>query len=166
MSGPFHPEPFSDFFVIWLIYFFYGLSLSILVFIPGCFLVALVAALRRRWASVTNYIVRLGGFLFLIVPVGGFFSALWYCTIQGNVYVTFDIDDDDFNPVLPINQMMIGQEHGRMLIGTVHQLQLIWLAFALTTWLTTFFLYLLMRHLIRTGFDSSDILRDPLLTSH
>jgi len=148
MTSPISPEPFGNFFAIWLVYFFFGLTLSFVVFVPGSIVLVLFTALRRTWSSLRTRLFRLGAFLFLAAPVGGFFSALWYCSIWGRIYVTFDVDDDDFNPVFPIDQTLINQEHGRMLIGTVHQLQLIWLAYAVITWGTTFLVYRLARWLM------------------
>jgi len=147
MNSIIQPESFSEFWGIWLFYVLCsGLISHFIVFVFGALLVALVSTIRRQAAMLKERIAKFAVFLAMLLPVSGFFNALWNCSVWGYRYVTFGSDsENDFSPFLPINQIDIDSDHGKLLIGSIHELQLVWLLFAAIAWGITFILYRLVR---------------------
>jgi hypothetical protein len=124
----------------WIVHF--------LFFTIGC--VCLVFVWLYKRSGFLKLIGRWGLFniVFLVVacPIGG----LWSCLIFGHFYTSTDYISD-FSPLIPITQDVLdarfGYEVGHLYGITLRQLQLMWLAFAATTWVLSLSIYLSARRL-------------------
>jgi Na+-driven multidrug efflux pump len=92
--------------------------------------------------------------------VGGLAHALWSKHIWGHFYYSPDYVVD-FLPFLPILQAQVetsfGDAHGQLLGGTsMTQLRLIWLSFSIPTWIASWFLFLMLRGLLRSASKSKE----------
>jgi hypothetical protein len=150
MSAAFHPTPipWTEFPAECLWYLVLMSVLHIAAFIVGC--VVIVALPVRRWDKVPERIGRLMLFIGLFLLMGALFNGLWSCLIWDRLYDSTDYVVD-FMPFWPITQGVIdapwGDERGRLLGGSLFQLQLVWLLFAVGTWGVTIFLYRRIRGL-------------------
>jgi hypothetical protein len=145
------PELFSEFWGIWIFYVISpGLVTSVMFFILGAFGLTMFSVVARQLTKLGARIIRFGAILIILLPVGGLFNAFWCCLVSGNLYWAQDVDspEDDFSPFLPINSTDLTAEHGYLLSGSIHQLQLVWLFFAATTWAISYIIYRLVRQQI------------------
>ena len=144
MSASFHPTP-----IPWSEFpaecFWYLLPMSVLhlaAFVIGC--VVLVVWPRRAPGVLIRRIGRFALFTILFLLVGSLFNGLWSCLIWDRLYDSTDYVFD-FMPFWPITQSVIdapwGDERGRLLGVSLFQLQLVWFAFAASTWLITIIFY-------------------------
>ena len=138
-----HPEPWSEFWGIWLFYVFsYGLFLHLAMYLVGSLLLTAVLRLKAHAFPLEGYLRRFGAFMLILLFVSGIFNALWNCLIWGNLYVTFGADiENDFTPFLPLTQSDLVAQNGRLLTATMPQFQMIWLSFAAASWGCSFILY-------------------------
>jgi hypothetical protein len=98
--------------------------------------------------SKTGEFRRLVFFWFILFLVSSIFNGLWSCSVWDRLYDSMDYVSD-FSPFWPITQGVIdapwGNDRRRLLGISLWQLQLVWLVFALGTWITTILLYRAIR---------------------
>jgi hypothetical protein len=148
MNAVIHPEPFSEFFGLWFFYVIsWGLILSFFFFIIGTIGLTLFAATTKQLSCLPVWLVRFGGFLAVLLPIGGLFNAFWCCLVSGNLYYAQDVDspEDDFSPFWPIDSTWLNEQHGHAMVS-VWQLQLVWLGFAAIAWLMSYWIYKTLAH--------------------
>jgi hypothetical protein len=148
---------------------FYLISMGIVhftIFILGCLVLFVISALSRKQCGFLKQRVgRFALFNFLLLPVGCVFGTLWTGLIWGNLYYSYD-SMGDFIPFWPITRSVIdygaADVHGELFGVSLFELQLIWLAFALGAWTTTYNLY----KLISRTYTSRQLTKDNgLLTA-
>jgi hypothetical protein len=144
MNDSFHPVPFpwSDFPAECLYYLVPMSVLHLVVFIVGC--CVLLLPTRKPHSTIKRRVDRFALFMVLFLLVASFFNGLWSCLVWDRLYDSTDYVFD-FMPFWPITQSVIdapwGDGRGRLLGVTLFQLQLVWFAFALSTWTVTFILF-------------------------
>ncbi len=139
------PIPWSEFPAECLWYFAPMSVLHLLIFGIGSCVLFLLS--RRSPDTLRRRVRRFGLFLLLFLLVGSFFNGLWSCLVWDILYHSTDYIFD-FMPFWPITQSVIdapwGDDHGRLLDVSLFQLQLVWFAFAVSTWKSTFILFRLV----------------------
>ena len=158
-----HPAPWSEFLGTWASYItLFGILMHLMAFGVGSLLIVLVTLIRGKLSNLVPRIAWFGGFMLTLLIVSGFFNALWYHLIFGNLYVDFGAAvDDEFEPFLPFDISVIEFNQGRLLSGTIHQVQLYWLLFATLTWGVSFAFYKIIRSqitklILRQARDNGD----------
>jgi hypothetical protein len=149
MSTLFHPIPIPwTQFPVECFFYLYPIMgvLHLTVFIIGCVILLILS--RKQPRTLKRRISCFGLFMILLLFVGAFFNGLWSCLIWGRFYDSTDYVFD-FSPFWPITQNVIdapfGTERGQLLGVSLFQLQLVWLLFAVGTWVVTIFLYRIIR---------------------
>jgi hypothetical protein len=136
----------SDYPVECLWYLFLGLILHLLFFAAGCICLIVVHLYRR--SGYFTLVWRWGQFNVVFLLVACAVAGFWSCLVVGRFYTSSDYISD-FNPLIPITQSVIDARFGNR-IGhlngiTLRQLQLLWMAFAATTWVLALCIYFLAR---------------------
>ena len=142
---------------------FYLIFMSVLlfiIFVLGCLVLYVISALSRKQCQfLKRRIVGFALFNFLLLIVGCVFCMLWSGLIFGNLYYSYD-SLADFEPFWPITQGLIdygGDMRGQLFGVSLLELQLVWLAFTLATWATTYYLYKLLRRESASSQLTSDL---------
>jgi hypothetical protein len=122
--------------------FFYAPAFAI-----GCLLAA--AWPPRSFFAFFGRAGKLLIFVGSLLLSGAVFSCVWGVTIWGWLYRSTDYCGNDFFPFVPIGQAALdvpfgNEPHGLLHGSTLLQLRLVWLAFAICTWVTTLLLYRLL----------------------
>jgi hypothetical protein len=138
----FHPVSWSQFPFECLLYLIVAGLLQLIAFGIGCLALAVIQ--RKQPGTWLRCVGRFGLFLGLLLLVGSLFNGLWSCLVWGRLYYSTDYFVD-FAPFWPITQERIdrpfGDLRGQILTGSLFQLELVWLLFALSTWGVTIYLY-------------------------
>jgi hypothetical protein len=120
-------------------------------FLAGVIAIGTVSIFRR--GHFREWFIRWSLFSVSFFVVAGLLNGVWSCVIFGRLYWSADYVSD-FSPFRPITQGVLdarfGEEVGGLLGVSLHQLQAIWLLFAITAWSSGFALYRLIRR--RHGF--------------
>jgi hypothetical protein len=115
------------------------------------------------------FAVRVGSlsiFCASLMFAGAFYSCLWGVTIWGWLYRSSDYCGNDFLPFIPIGQAALDAEfdndpHGLLHGTTLFELRVAWLAFAVATWITAFFLYHRIAHILLPRSQVSQLDQSP-----
>lgn len=139
-------SPLSEF----LIYFCVGGLVHLVVLIAGiiCATPLLFGRIRRYIRFVAWYSL----FNVILILVSALMNSLWSFTVWGVAYYSMDYVTD-FSPFWPITQGTIdahfGGQRGALLNGmTLRGVQLLWLGFAVFTWIATAWIFIKTRKLI------------------
>ncbi|MCE0496850.1 MAG: hypothetical protein LV481_02730 [Methylacidiphilales bacterium] len=145
------PEPFREFWSIWAYCLLsMGGVMTIFFSLVGAFGLMIYSRLVKRLSELKVRLIQLGTFSIILLPVGGFFNALWCCLVFGNLYVSYDYDgpEDGFTPFFPIDRAWLNELHGYTLTCSLPELQLVWFCFAAMTWVISFILYRFIRQIM------------------
>ncbi len=136
----------------------------IVIFLLGAIVLAPLSP--RKFPVYCHRLRKLALFLVALVVVGAFFDFLWTAFIWDRLYYSTDYCGLDFRPFMPITQSVIdapwGLGRGYLIGITLFQLNLIWSAFALGTWVTTIAVYRWVR---KKGEAPSPNLPRPVLST-
>jgi hypothetical protein len=142
MSSTIQPYSWNQLPAECLMYCFVTGVFHLAVFLVGC--TVLKALNLRRRVDFVKRVRRFGLFMGILLAVGSIFNGLWSCLIWGRLYVSTDYVFD-FSPFWPITRKVIdapfGEMRGELRSASLFQLQLVWLLFAIGTWMATILIY-------------------------
>lgn len=144
MTWTFHPTPIPwTAFPVECAWYLVPMSvLHLAAFILGSICLAVLSL--RQPELIWERIGRLGLFLGLFLIFGAVFNGFWSCLVWSRFYDSTDYVFD-FVPFWPITQRTLdrpwGNQHGQLLGVSLLQLQLVWAAFAASTWGITIYFY-------------------------
>jgi hypothetical protein len=125
-----------------------NLMLCTIFYAPAFAICCLLAAVwpPRSFSGCFRREGKLLIFVGSLLISGAFFSSIWGVTIWGWLYRSTDYCGNDFFPFVPIGQAALdapfgNEPHGLLGVTTLAQLQLVWLGFAATTWISSILFY-------------------------